>query len=146
MNILYNDYNRWWYEKEYKINVIFIIVFTTASTFNEGKTKVGNYIISFKNYKRYIHIPSNSSCYAYEKGGYSSTNGNGFKNGGFISSFEYNLSLKNNFLWLSPGVGYWTLSKKSDSEYYYIADKLYSKDKNSISSARITEYVINTAK
>jgi len=122
------------------------LVVNAASTFNEGKTKVGNYITSFENYKRYIHIPSNSSYYAYEKGGYNSTNGNGFKNGGFISSFEYNLSLENNFSWLSPGIGYWTLSKKSDSEYYYIADKLYSKDKNSISSARITEYVINTAK
>ena len=37
------------------------LVVNAASTFNEGKTKAGNYIISFKNYKRYIHIPSNSS-------------------------------------------------------------------------------------
>lgn len=131
--------------------MIFLLLFlpfviNAASTFNEGKAKTGNYITSFENYKRYIHFPSNSSYYAYEASGYNSANGNGFKNGGFISSFEYNLSLENNFSWLSPGIGYWTLSKKSDSEYYYIADKLYSKDKNSISSARITEYVINTAK
>ena len=135
-----------------RIKIIFLLlmflpfVVNAASTFNEGRAKTGNYITSFENYKRYIHIPSNSSYYAYEASGYNSANGNGFKNGGFISSFEYNLSLENNFSWLSPGIGYWTLSKKSDSEYYYIADKPYSKDKNSISSARITEYVINTAK
>ena len=131
--------------------VLFLILFlplviNATSTFNEGKIRTGNYISSFDNYKKYIRIPLDSKYYAYESDGYSSINGNGFKNGGFISSFEYNLSLKNNYSWLSPGIGFWTLSKNDDNEYYYIADKLYSKDKNNKLGVRITEYVINTTK
>ena len=124
----------------------FLPLFVSASTLNEGKASAGNYITKFENYKKYIHIPSDSKYYAYEESGYNSTNGNGFKNGGFISSFEYNLSLDNNLSWLSPGIGYWTLSKKGDNEYYYIADKLYSKSEDSTSNVRVTEYVANTSK
>lgn len=128
-----------------RLSVILILMlflpFTinAASTYNNGVTKSNNYIISFENYKRYILIPTKSKFYSYEKSGY--VNNNEFKNGGFISSYEYNLSIYNNVSWLAPGVGYWTLSKANNNEYYCISNILYSKNANDMSEVRVTQYI-----
>ncbi len=137
-------------KKNIKLIIFLLLVLPLAvnasSTFKEGKTKTGNYITLFENYKKNIYIPSDSKYYAYEESGYNFTNGSGFKNGGFISSFEYNLSLKNNLSWLVLGIGYWTLSKNGTDNYYFVSDALYSKHMNDRLAVRITEYIQPFAK
>ena len=130
-----------------RIKIIFLLlmflpfIVNASSTINGGKEKANNYITSFENYKKYILFPTDSSKYAYEENGYNSVNGNGFLKGGFISATEYRISIHGGSSWLSPGIGYWTLTKGSNNEYYYISNSLSSKNMNEQLSVRVTEYV-----
>ena len=130
-----------------RIKMIFLLmmflpfIVNASSTINEGKTKANNYITSFENYKKYILFPTDSSKYAYEESGYNSVNGNGFLKGGFISATEYRISIHDGSSWLSPGIGYWTLTKGNNNEYYYISNSLSTKNMNEQLSVRVTEYV-----
>ena len=122
----------------------FIPIFINAtSTYNEGTKATDNYIVNFSNYKRYINIVGNK-YYNYEKNGYIAQGS--FKNGGFISSYEYKLSLDNKGSWLAPGIGYWTSSKDGTDNYYFVSDALYSKHMNDRLAVRITEYIQPFAK
>lgn len=130
-----------------RIKIIFLLlmflpfIVNASSTINEGKTKANNYITSFENYKKYILFPTDSSKYAYEENGYNIVNGNGFLKGGFISAKEYRMSIHDGSSWLSPGISYWTLTKGSNNEYYYVSNSLFTKDMNEKLAVRVTEYV-----
>lgn len=130
-----------------RIKIIFLLmmflpfIVNASSTINGGKEKANSFITSFENYKKYILFPTDSSKYAYEENGYNIVNGNGFLKGGFISAKEYRMSIHDVSSWLSPGISYWTLTKGSNNEYYYISNSIFTKDMNEKISVRITEFI-----
>ena len=63
-----------------------------------------------------------------------------FKNGGFISKAEYEITNKKNGTYLSNGLEYWTSTQSSSGKHFVINYKVEEKFNSDKTGVRITEY------
>ena len=108
--------------------------------YSDGVRQANNYILNnkFEDKNKYIvfNVP-----YEYNENGNSLNTL--FNSGGMISKREYEISVRENKSYLSPGIEYWTLtnSKEDISKQYYIDTGIKEKLAVEKSGVRVTEYV-----
>ncbi len=114
---------------------VFVYAASIISTYSETVTKANNYIISFRDRKKYLIF---NKKYIYEDGVLSGSAS--FTNGGLLSKSEFELSVFLEQSYLATGKEYWTLTSNGSNKYYVDA-YLDTKSQTSKSGTRVTEYI-----
>ncbi len=123
---------------------LLVILFTitisvSASSYSNYDKAVKNtdtFITKFDKYSLFIDT---TNKYLYD-GTLSSKNG--FKNGGFINTYEFNLTTdKNNNTYLSTGSRYFTMTDYDDTVDIVDIINIVNKNKSESFESRITEYI-----
>ena len=130
--------------KMFLLIILIFPVFISAKTYESGISYANDYLIPFKDYKKYI---VNYENIKFELENNILKTNSSFKNGGFISRTEYLLSQKNSSYsstYLYDGSKYWTLTKNGTKYFFVTPDGLSDLDKNSSTGVRVTEYVKNS--
>ena len=129
--------------KHIKILLVLLMVFipfivyagAMVTTYGETVTKANNYIMTFRDRRKYLLFNKN---YVYERNGFGDSSQ--FTMGGLLSKSEFDLSVYNNQSYLANGKEYWTLTSDGSNKYYIDA-YVQSKNPSSVSGTRVTEYI-----
>lgn len=127
----------------YKIFITFIMLFIfifsvnglVFSNYDNAVKNTNLYITKFNNYKLYID-DTNKYLYNGTLGSKS-----GFVNGGFINTYEFNRTFKNNDSYLITGSRYFTMTDNNSNVDVVDLRSIANKSKNENYESRITEYV-----
>ena len=106
-----------------------------VTTYGETVTKANNYIMTFRDRRKYLIFNKN---YVYERNGFGDSSA--FTMGGLLSKSEFDLSIYMNQSYLANGKEYWTLTNDGTNKYYIDA-YVQSKNPSSLSGTRVTEYI-----
>ena len=126
------------------IKILFIIIMTVplivraSLNYDDAVNYANNYIQGFDQYLDYIYLKENLPLYFQ---GNKATINSIFKNGGFISADEYNISNSRGNTFLSNGLQYWTSTGVGANQHYMIDYKLTKQTNTEGSGVRVTEYV-----
>lgn len=127
-----------------KMFIIFITLFMFVFSVNalvfsnyDGAVKnTDTYITNYSRHKLYIDL---TDKYLYDESGLS--NKNGFVNGGFISTYEFDRTFNNNDSYLITGAKYFTMTDNGNNVDVVNLRNISSKNKSDNYESRITEYV-----
>lgn len=127
----------------YKIFIIIIMSFmfifsvkgAVFSNYDNAVSNTNSYITKFNNYKLYID-DTNKYLYNGTLGSKS-----GFVNGGFINTYEFSRTFKNNDSYLITGSRYFTMTDNGNNVDIVDLRSIASKSKSENYESRITEYV-----
>ena len=102
-------------------------------------TKTNQYILNSQYDSKDKYLIINNMPYEYEE---TLKVNPRFIYGGMINKKEYEISVRENKSYLSPGVEYWTQTgNEENNNEYYIDTTIREKEKSKTSGVRVTEYI-----